>query len=64
MQEIWTAGIKWDDVLSDNLMTKWEKWVSKLPHLTNLCHSSLFTTTRPFETLLHAFLVASKDAYT
>lgn len=36
MQEIWRAGIEWDDVLPDNLMTKLEKWVSELLDLSNI----------------------------
>ena len=31
MQEIWMAGLDWDDVLPDNLTTKWNSWVLELP---------------------------------
>ena len=36
MQEIWMAGIDWDDVLPNELTIKWEKWVSELPNLSHI----------------------------
>ena len=36
LQEIWTAGIDWDDVLPPELRRKWEQWLSELPQLSNI----------------------------
>jgi len=36
MQEIWMAGVDWDDELPQNLKAKWEKWVLELPQLSNV----------------------------
>ena len=36
MQEIWMAGVDWDDELPENLKAKWEEWVSELPQLSNI----------------------------
>lgn len=36
MQEIWMAGVDWDDKLPENLKAKWKKWVSELPQLSNV----------------------------
>ena len=33
MQEIWMAGVDWDDELPENLKPKWEKWVLELPQM-------------------------------
>ena len=33
MQEIWMAGLGWDDALPDHLLTKWHKWVTELKDL-------------------------------
>ena len=35
MQEIWTAGLDWDDPLPDNLKTKWNVWINELRELSN-----------------------------
>ena len=36
MQEIWMAGVDWDDKLTEKLKAKWEKWVLELPQLSNV----------------------------
>ena len=36
IQEIWMAGVDWDDELPENLKAKWEEWVSELPQLSNV----------------------------
>ena len=36
MQEIWTAGIEWDEELPDELCAKWKKWISELPDLSRV----------------------------
>ena len=30
MQEIWKAGVGWDNILPDDLISKWNKWCSEL----------------------------------
>lgn len=36
MQEVWMAGVGWDELLPDDLNAKWEKWVSELPQLSDI----------------------------
>ena len=36
MQEVWMAGVDWDDLLPDDLNAKWEKWVSELPQVSDI----------------------------
>ena len=63
MQEIWMAGIEWDDILPNDLKTKWEKWVSELPELSRLAIPRSLRLPYPEKVDLHIFSDASKDAY-
>ena len=36
IQEVWMAGIDWDDEFPKDLKVKWERWVSELPQLSNV----------------------------
>jgi hypothetical protein len=42
MQEIWIAGIGWDDLLTDGLIFKWKKWVSELRELSQSLFLEVF----------------------
>lgn len=47
MQEIWTAGIDWDDALPNHLQAKWNKWNAELKDLSVVKNSSLSTIATP-----------------
>ena len=36
MQEIWRAGLDWDDSLSSDLSIKWKDWSTELSQLSNV----------------------------
>ncbi|XP_078355671.1 uncharacterized protein LOC144640376 [Oculina patagonica] len=63
MQEIWMAGIDWDDVLPENLKAKWEKWVTELPQLSNVAVPRCLRQANPENIELHLFSDASNDAF-
>ena len=63
MQEIWMAGVDWDDKLPENLKAKWEKWVSKLRQLSNVAVPRCLRRANPENIELHLFSDASNDAF-
>lgn len=63
MQEIWIAGVGWDDVLPRELITKWEKWISELPQLSSISIPRCLRRPNPSQTQLHLFSDASREAY-
>ena len=63
MQEIWTAGLDWDDPVPDKLKTKWNVWINELRDLSNFHIPRCIRLPDPIETQLHVFSDASKDAY-
>lgn len=63
MQEIWMAGVDWDDELQENLKAKWEKWVSELPQLSNVAVPRCLRRANPENIELHLFSDASNDAF-
>lgn len=63
MQEVWMAGVDWDDLSPDDLNAKWEKWVSELPQLSNIAVPHCLCLANPQTTELHLFSDASKAAF-
>ena len=63
MQEIWMAGVDWDDVLPEDLKSKWEKWVAELPQLSNVAVPRCLRQANPENIELHVFSDASNDAF-
>ena len=63
MQEIWIAGIGWDDLLTDGLIFKWKKWVSELRELSQVTIPRSLRLPSPSQSRLHVFSDASKEAY-
>lgn len=63
MQEIWMAGVDWDDVLPDDLRAKWETWVSELPQLSNVAVPRCLRLANPASVDLHFFSDASNNAF-
>ena len=64
MQEVWMAGVDWDDLLPDDLNAKWEKWVSELPQVSDITVPRCLRLANPQTTELHLFSDASKVAFT
>ena len=63
MQEIWMAGVDWDEELPENLKAKWEKWVSELPQLSKVAVPHCLRRQNPVDIELHLFSDASNDAF-
>ena len=63
MQEMWLAGLDWDHVLPSHLATKWKKWVSELPDLSQFTIPRPLRLADPVSVELHVFSDASKGAY-
>ena len=63
MQEIWMAGVDWDEELPENLKVKWEKWVSELPQLSNVAIPGCLRRAYPENIELHLFSDASNEAF-
>ena len=63
MQEIWIAGIGWDDLLTDGLIFKWKKRVSELRELSQVTIPRSLRLPSPSQSRLHVFSDASKEAY-
>ena len=55
LQDIWTAGIDWDDVLPPELRRKWEQWLSELLQLSNVPIPRCLRRANPEKTELHLF---------
>ena len=63
MQEVWMAGVDWDDLLPDDFNVKWEKWVSELPQLSYIAVPCCLRLANPQTTELHLFSDVSKVAF-
>ncbi|XP_028398829.1 uncharacterized protein LOC114522358 [Dendronephthya gigantea] len=63
MQEIWAAGVDWDDVLPAKLLVKWNLWISELQEIPKISFPRCLRLERPTDIQLHVFSDASKVAY-
>jgi hypothetical protein len=63
MQEIWRAGLDWDDNLPSDLATKWKNWSTELSQLSHVAIPRCLRLANPNKMELHLFSDASKDAY-
>ena len=63
MQEVWTAGLDWDDALPCHLKAKWIAWVTELPDLSQIAIPRSLRLPDPESVNFHLFADASKDAY-
>ena len=63
MQEIWAAGLDWDDVLPAELDSKWKTWISEFQELPNVTIPRCLRNALPTSIQLHMFSDASKAAY-
>ncbi len=63
MQEIWRAGVDWDEDLRSDLVAKWESHSAELSELSKGAIPRCLRLADPKKTELHVFSDASKDAY-
>lgn len=63
MQNIWVAGIDWDDPLPATLLKRWHNWLRELQQLPSVEIPRCVRQPLPKETVLHMFSDALKDAY-
>ena len=63
MQQIWAAGLDWDENLAEELQDKWESRVTELSALAAFEVPRCLRRPRPKETHLHMFSDASGVAY-
>ena len=66
LQDLWTAGLDWDDPLGEPLVCRSRKWFEELSELAQIrvprC-LQLQTEEAPVDSSLHTFVDASQDAY-
>ena len=60
MQEIWTAGLDWDDILPSHLKAKWTTWVSELTDLSSVTIPRSLRLPDPQTIDLHLFATPQK----
>ena len=63
MQEIWAAGVDWDDVLPTKLENKWNDWLSELQEISTISFPRCLRLSHPTDIQLHVFSDASSAAY-
>jgi hypothetical protein len=65
LQNIWRAGIGWDDEISSSMFDQWKKWLIELQCVTSIqiprCYSLNLKEASSIQ--LHTFCDASEDAY-
>ena len=63
MQEIWAAGVDWDDVLPTKLENKWNDWLSELQEIPTISFPRCLRLSHPTDIQLHVFSDASSAVY-
>ena len=64
MQDVWRAGINWDDALPPNLLVIWKAWASELEFVAKLKIPRCFRKRlKPLEYELHVFIEASEAGF-
>ena len=63
MQEIWIAGMDWDDTLPEELSMKMKSWFMELPELCRLRVPRCLQLKEATSVTLQVFVDASQDAY-
>lgn len=65
MQDIWRARINWDDLLPENLLTIWRKWIEEFHEITKIriprCYSLMIPNATSID--IHAFCDSSEKAF-
>jgi hypothetical protein len=60
-QDSWSRGVEWDELLPDDLGTRWRTWVTLLPHLLDIHIPRWTGTTRKDNYQIHVFCDASES---
>ncbi|XP_053691312.1 uncharacterized protein LOC128739837 [Sabethes cyaneus] len=67
MQDIWAAGIGWDDQINEKLMPRWRSWINLVPKLNSLRIPRCYfvnAVEKTYSSLqVHVFVDASRSAY-
>ncbi len=63
MQEIWQAGVEWDEILPIHLHAKWTQWASELVKLSYVQIPQCLRRANPKAIYLHIFSDSSEKAY-
>ncbi len=63
MQQLWKAGIDWDDELPEDLKQEWESWLSSVDKIEEIKIPRCIRKRKIKSQHLHAFGDASKEAY-
>jgi hypothetical protein len=62
-QDSWCRGVEWDEILPEDLGTRWHNWVKLLPHLLDIHIPKWVGTTDKGDCQIHIFCNASERAY-
>ena len=62
-QDSWCRGVGWDELLPDDLGTRWSNWLKLLPGLRDVCIPRWVGTRGGQEFQSHVFCDASERAY-
>ncbi|XP_062712316.1 uncharacterized protein LOC115269769 [Aedes albopictus] len=67
LQDVWRAGIQWDQTISNEQWERWQKWIAVLRHVSTIqiprCYFMNATAQYYKEVQLHIFVDASEGAY-
>ena len=67
LQEIWSSGCDWDDVVDEQILIQWKRWTDQLPQLEKLAIPRSITKSLRIEKCkriqIHAFCDASTVGY-
>ena len=63
LQEIWRAGLDWNDNLPSDLATKWKNWSTELSQLSHVAIPRCLRLANPNKMELHLLSDASKYTY-
>lgn len=63
MQHLWLASIDWDDIIPDEIRSKWEEFYVQLPLLQSFKVSRYLFASDPVEIQFHVFSDASELGY-
>ncbi|XP_058449120.1 uncharacterized protein LOC131429087 [Malaya genurostris] len=67
LQDVWRSGIEWDELVSDRIFERWQKWTKLFEEVSDVriprCYFHQATVKRYDGLQLHVFVDASEVAY-
>ncbi|XP_058456584.1 uncharacterized protein LOC131433979 [Malaya genurostris] len=67
LQNVWRSGIEWDELVSDRIFERWQKWTKLIEEVSDVriprCYFHQATVKRYDGLQLHVFVDASEVAY-